>query len=144
VKNELEKLAEDLDRRAERHREVIHEYHAGKTVVSHRDYDLNGGMKKAYEDAIRELRDLINPCRILYEAGLTTDKWDQRAGWITVEASGAVIEQAKRPRPSGAHFINGAPIRVAAMMDIPLGIDWRTLKVSREQMEAYEREREEG
>jgi hypothetical protein len=71
---------------------------------------------------------------------VSTDKWDRQAGWITVEASGAVIEQAKRPRPSGAHFINWAPIRVAAMMDIPLGIDWRTLKVSREQMEAYERE----
>jgi hypothetical protein len=136
MKSELEKLAEEWGQKPSSHH--------------HRLYSSTPE-QYTYEKATRELLDRINPCRILYEAGLTLSVWAESAGWVCIDADGDVSFSDKAREPTidiwttrWSTFLSNPNYEVMHLITIPLGIDWRTLCVSREQMETYEREREEG
>ena len=65
-------------------------------------------------------------------------EWGDSIQWCVVDMSGDVWTSVLEPKVS---FVSWRPTDAYhGKAIIPLGIDWRTLKVSREQMEAYENE----
>lgn len=93
--------------------------------------------KLAIDNALRELEQLATP--VADAEGVQPDwsKAPEWAQWWTVNPTGLVSWSETEPVPTSVGFghwdvrISGARWEVKGVIDIPLGIDWRTLKQRR-------------
>lgn len=69
--------------------------------------------------------------------------WPEGAEWCSICAEGFTCFWRQTPKLSGSSWNFGIKVGLfgrVKQVEIPLGIDWRTLKVSRAQMEKWEAE----
>ena len=79
------------------------------------------------------------------------EDWPEDAEWCVINQCGSISYCYREPRVRCERYDFDGPVLIewsvgirsfpGAYIDIPIGIDWRLLKVSRQQMEVWEAER---